>query len=364
VNGNKGKKIIESKVIRNLVMASVFSVLGFAYIVYETVNNKNTFIGSYKEEQQILVDEIAKKSEEILESGELTEDYYENIVVENVIKKAETSGSRYWFFGKNESIIFKKNEAVNLEEKETKFGGFEENGYVTSIKFFEVKNNKYVVGLNTKEDYIIKKGELSNLNNSIYLFSAAFSFIVIAGVLYFSLKLKDKDENIEYYKRLLKTKNIIIEESNKNVAEDQVRNNPKDDLTKLYREELLYKLLDKINEQGISSVSILIFQILGLQNVNDDAKRSSILYKIAEMLRDIIDERHLIARRNKNEFVIVMLESTGEEQVAFRVVDKFNNEFCQLKIRLLFGICRKDAENQEIYCVLKDAIDDLEKRNT
>ena len=33
---------------------------------------------------------------DILQSGEQSEDYYENIVSENVIKNAETSGSRYW----------------------------------------------------------------------------------------------------------------------------------------------------------------------------------------------------------------------------------------------------------------------------
>ena len=59
-----------------------------------------------------------------------------------------------------------------------------------------------------------------------------------------------------------------------------------------------------------------------------------------------------------------MLEGTGEEQVAFKVLDKFHNEFFQLNIILLFGISRKDEENQEIYCVLNDAIDDLEKRST
>ncbi|HEY5524209.1 MAG TPA: hypothetical protein VIK26_02610, partial [Clostridium sp.] len=92
MNEDKSRNTVKSKVIRNLVTASIFSLLGFTYIVYETVNNKNTFIESYKEEQQILVDEIAKESREILVGGELTEDYYENIVVENVIKKAETSG--------------------------------------------------------------------------------------------------------------------------------------------------------------------------------------------------------------------------------------------------------------------------------
>ena len=206
-------------------------------------------------------------------------------------------------------------------------------------------------------------GEISELNNSIYLFSAVFSLVVIAGVLYFSSKLKDKDENIEYYKDLLKKRNIIIEESTKNITEKEIRDNPKDDLTKVYREEILYKILDKINEQGISPVSILTFQILGLESLSDEVKRRSILHKTAEILRYVIDEKHIIAKRNNDEFVIVMLKSNGAEQSAFRVLDKFNSKLYQLNIRLAFGISRKDGENQEIYCVLKDAIDDLEKRS-
>jgi len=363
MNRSKMKKTVRSKVIQNFIIASVFSSLAFGYIVYETINNKNTVIENYKEEQQILVDEIAKESKEILQSGEQAEDFYENIVSEKVIKNAETSGSRYWIFGKNDSIIYKRNEEVTLKEKGNKFSDVQEKGYVTSIKTFEVKNNKYVVGLNTKEDYIIKMGELSNLNNSIYLFSGTLSFILIGGVLYFSLKISDKDDNIEYYMDLLKKRNIIIEESTKNVAEEEVRGNPKDDLTKVYREEILYKILDKINEQGISPVSILTFQILGLESLKDEVEKSSIIYKTSEILIEIVNDRHVIARKNNNEFVIVILESNGAEQSAFRILDKFNNQFYQLNIRLLFGISRKDGEDQEIYCVLKDSIDDLEKRS-
>ena len=102
---------------------------------------------------------------------------------------------------------------------------------------------------------------------------------------------------------------------------------------------------------------------MGLESLNDEVEKSSIIYKTSEILREIVDEQHIIARRNNDEFVIVMLESIVKKQSAFRILNKFNNQFYQLNIRLLFGISRKDGEDQEIYCVLKDAIYDLEKRN-
>ncbi|HYE67932.1 MAG TPA: hypothetical protein VEA58_04925, partial [Anaerovoracaceae bacterium] len=104
-----------------LTVALVF--LGWAYIFQETNKYKDSISESFGTNQEVLVDQVMKSVKSSLENYEAQGVYSatqaEEAVVSNVIKKAETSGSRYWFFYSAEGVIFERDveETRNVKGK-------------------------------------------------------------------------------------------------------------------------------------------------------------------------------------------------------------------------------------------------------
>ncbi|MEL7571226.1 MAG: hypothetical protein AAGU14_11795, partial [Eubacteriaceae bacterium] len=203
------------------VLTIALILLGWAYIFQESNKYRNSIIETFSANQEIIVDQVAKTVKIGLASASgsgYTSEQAEQTVVSDIIKKAEASGSKYWFFYSSDRVIFEKSdeETRNLNgdsllelikywrlQGATDMEAFEEmllqgnNGSavftknsetgveVVSLKYFTAGGKSYFIGISTLQSYVMSSARVNE--HILYLWT--FSALVSLDILVFSLLL-------------------------------------------------------------------------------------------------------------------------------------------------------------------------------
>jgi len=396
----KGKGRINYKVklfsISLLAMCIILLIWGF--MLRELNKYKSSTVRNYSRNQELLVEQVAgnviQKLESLADEG-FTPEEAERIVVDEIITRAETSGSRYWFLYSTSGAVFEKNyeETVNIKGKSPEDlvrywkikGGTGIDGFATylqrrqsgssvfsksagsgdeivSVKYFTVGEKGYFLGMSTKKDYVWSVGRVSGHILNLYIFAGAVSLaVLVLALLLLMAYLKNHRDNEKSGKEIA-DKNFYIEELSKKLEQKtETANNASicDVLTKLYNHRFFYTMLARINTGCFQPISIAIADINGLGRLNRSSGYTAgdeLLVKTAGLLQKLCMDTDVAARTGRSEFGILMV-STDESQ-AYGLADNIRRRFDDLVhegITLSIGVAQMNAGDADIFGVLERA---------
>ncbi len=385
-----------------LTIALVF--LGWAYVLSESDKYRDNIIESYGASQQVLVDQVSKNVREGLATrgkgnSAQGQEQAEESVVENIIKKAEVSGSRYWFFYSSDGVIFEKDaeETRNVKGKSfselmeywklqggsgienfkeiignTKSGMsvFSKNSKIgaeiVSIKFFSVESKEYVLGMATTQSYVLNTSRVNAHILYLWTFSALVSLNIIIFALMLCLVLYRNHRESETLNRSLVDKSLQIQELNRKLTSksEAVENaSIYDSLTRLYNRKFFDSLLSRVNHDLLMPVSVVIMDINGLSQLNvlkGYGAGDELLAKLAAILNKICLDTDVLARTGGSEFTILM---TGtDEAEAYGITKNIKRQFASLdseELTLSIGVAQMNSNDDSIFSTMDAALKNL-----
>jgi len=375
-----------------------FILLAWGYMLQELNNYKQSAIQSFVRNQEILTDQVAESIRDrimtLVDSG-YSPEQAEAEAANEIISKAEASGSKYWFLYSNAGVIFEKNneETRNLKGKSIADlvqywklkGGKDINEFemmlkrqqsgsaifsknvdygeeIVSVKYFAVGETGYYLGVSTKKQYVLSVGRVSEHILYLYIFAGAVSLAVLTLALLLCIAyVKHRKDNEESGKEIA-DKNLYIEElTNKLKLKTETANNASicDVLTKLYNQRFFYTMLSKLNIEYFKPICIAVVDINGLDRLNQIAGFSAgddLLIKTSGILQQLCLDTDVVARTGNSEFSILMV-STDESQ-AYGITDNIRRQFTDLDytdLTLSIGVAQMNNEDADVFSVLERA---------
>jgi diguanylate cyclase (GGDEF)-like protein len=399
--GNKFTHKINYKVevfaISILTVALIF--LGWAYIYQETSKYKQNVIDSFGVNQEIIVNQVAKSVKDGLESDTAKAGYTaekaEEAVVANIIKKAETSGSRYWFFYTTDRVIFEKDTETtrnvageNMTELDrywklhggTGMESFEEmlsdgrNGSaifsknnetgneIISVMYFTAGDREYFLGMSTLQSYVMSTARVDEHILYLWTFSALVSLDILIFSLLLCLRIFRHQKESEKLKKSIVDKSLQIQELNQKLSSksEAVQNaSIYDNLTKLYNRKFFDSLLSRVNHDMLKPVSIVVLDINGLGQLNATEGYNAgdkLLEKTSGILHKVCIDTDVVARTGSSEFTILM--TATREAEAYGTARNIRRQFASLdnaELTLSVGVAQMPADENSIFTVLEAA---------
>lgn len=388
---------VEILIISILTIALI--LLGWAYIFQETNQYKDSTVEAYGFNQEILVDQVAKSVKESLTASAAREGYpaeaAEEAVVTDIIKNAENSGSRYWFFYSPDGVVFEKNdeETRNVRGKSITelvsywklqggngMGAFEEmliqerNGSsvftknnktgseIVSLKYFTIGDRSYCLGMATQEAFVMNTARVNEHVLYLWTFSALVSLNILIFALLLCLRIHRDQKESGKLNQSLVNKSLQIQELNRKLASksEAVQNaSVYDSLTRLYNRKFFDNLLLRVNHDLLQPVSIVVLDINGLGVLNASEGYDAgdrLLEKTAEILHRACIDTDVVARTGSSEFTILM---TGtRETEAYGTAKNIRRQFDSLEkaeLTLSVGVAQMHGREDSIFSVLEAA---------
>ncbi|QNU66961.1 hypothetical protein EHE19_019400 [Ruminiclostridium herbifermentans] len=308
-----------------------------ATIIFETGilrQNQESFSISFGKEQELLVSQIERQFINALS----LQANNEQTVIKDIINNSITSSNRYWFFIKENKILFFKddNETNQLMIKDINMllKSFEMNGgknidplialfsdrakgsvlfsesaigenKLASVSFFEVNGTSYALGICTTEAYIIDSGYIFKHNSYSIITIVALCLILFSIVVVAIIIIDKKDNEIQLLKKLIKSKNQIIEElTTANVSEldlDLLYN--KD--TNIYNEKVFAALLNKLENPQLFPISKIVINMSFPENITFDGLVSELL----PVLKKLLPQKGILAKTQDNELTVLLFRT-------------------------------------------------------
>lgn len=319
------------KLILILIIAFLFCT---SVIIFERTalrQNEESFIKSFKNQQELLVSQVANQANNMISKKSGTE----QDVIERIIKTAETSGNRYWFFVKNKKILFFKNDnetaqlknndidkildsyknadGENIDALITLFNQRKSGSVLfseskkkepklASISFFKVNGTAYSIGMCTTENFILDNGEISKHNFYSLIALVAICLFLFTSVVLIIIIINNKNEDILILKKMIQSKNLEIEKITTVSSEPDALY---DEKTNIYGKKVLDSLLKKINNPKLFPISTIVINIHNSKNITYDG----LISELSTILQKLLPPKNVITRTKENQLTVLLFNT-------------------------------------------------------
>ncbi len=322
----------KSKYLFIIILSLLFCA---ATIIFETKvlkQNQESLTMSFGKEQELLVSQIEKQAINVLSS----QSDNEQAVIKNIIKNSVTSANRYWFFTKENKIIFFRddNETRQLKIKDINmllksykmYGGknidplitlfsdkaigsvlFSESevgeNKLTSVAFFEVNGTDYSIGLCTTETYIVDSSYIYKHNSYSIITIVALCLLLFSIVIVNIIIIDKKDDEIQLLKKFIQSKNQKIERlTTANISELDLLYN-KD--TNIYSKKVFDSLINKLEKSQLFPISKIVIDLSIPENISFD----SLMSELSPVLKKLLPQNGILAKTQDNELTILLFRT-------------------------------------------------------
>lgn len=382
------------------IATAVFLTIVWILVVNGNNDYRQTTIDTFASYQESLLDETASKAktslQEAFAGGNLTRGQAEQKMVNDVVKKAIISASKYYFLFSGNTLIFEKDEQTTAEIYGAKIsdlirewklqGGQDIEGFETllaqgkngtkifsrnsqdvreivSIEIFTVNNVRYILGLSTQEDYVLRISNVSKHLTYIMLLTAAFTAATLLLSLSLGLKIyfsarRNNKANLEIFDKNHQIQSL--EEKLVKKSDAAQKASIYDSITGLYNPKFFDAMLPKLKEDLFWPVSSLVICVNGLATVHEHSgyfTSDELMVKIANVVEKSCIETDIAARTNYNEITVMMVNTDEEDGYAF--AENIRRQFlgiCDLpSVSLSFGIAQAKGKGYAIASIIEDA---------
>lgn len=369
-----------------LMTISFFISIAFAIcvaiLVFQEISaHQSEVLSSFGSQQLLLVKSVAQSSAT-----------NHNQSVTETLTQAETNGSRFWILADDTSILFFKNQkdSVAYQNKTIQDlvkdysiqGGYQSRKLYSAIEnkqdcslsysesasgkkmlislhFFSSGGKDYVIGMSTAEKYIFTNVNLVHHNVYMLLFCGIPLIVLIAIILFFTLKTIHINKKMSEYEKLLRDKNMTIEtlsNSVSNYEHKQSKPNVYDDLTGvLYNLDFLQAFLNKATNPTLFPLSVVIIHI-GNRSYCED----HILFRAANTIRTNVAKKDLVARDGQD-FIIAFPQRNQDELLQQLKIlhTKLETKFPKQPIRV--GVAYKNTVDFNVQHMISQAYENLQE---
>lgn len=306
-----------------------------ATIIFETSvlrQNQESFSISFGKEQELLVSQIEKQAINMLslQSGN------EQAVIKTIIKNSVTSTNRYWFFIKENKILFFKDDNetkqlrikdINMLLKSYKMAGgknidslvklfsdkksssvlFSESetseNKLASVSFFEVNGTSYSLGVFTTETYIVDSGYIFKHNSYSIITIVALCLLLFSIVVVSIITISKKNDEIQLLKKFIQSKNQKIEKlTTADVSELDLLYNED---TNIYNKKVFDALISKLDNAQLFPISKIAINIYLSENMTFDGMVS----ELSPVLKKLLPQKSILARTQSNELTALLFRT-------------------------------------------------------
>lgn len=311
-----------------LIISFFFCVAAIMFEINVLKQNQETFTRTFGNQQELLVSQISKQANNMLTMNSGAD----QDVIDKIIKNAETSGSRYWIFVKNNKILFFKNDNetdqlkindINKVLNSYKSANGEnidalatllyqrKNGSVlfseskskvlklASISFFEVHGTTYSIGMCTTENFILDSGEIFKHNFYSHIAIIALCLILFSSVVMIIIIINKKNEDILILKKIIHAKNLEIE---KLPTVDSESDTLYDENTNIYSKKVMDALLKKIINRKLFPISAIVINMHYSESITYDG----LVSELAPILQKLKSNKSVVARTHDTQLTILL----------------------------------------------------------
>ncbi len=306
-----------------------------ATIIFETrvlSQNQESFTISFGKEQELLVSQIEKQAINMLSS----QSGNEQAVIKNIIKNSVTSTNRYWFFIKENKILFFRDDNetkqlrikdINMLLKSYKMAGgknidplvtlfsdktsgsvlFSESeiseNKLASVSFFEINGTSYSIGMCTTETYIVDSGYIFKHNSYSIITIVALCLLLFSIVVVNIINIDKKDDEIQLLKKFIQSKNQKIEKlTTADVSELDLLYNED---TNIYSKKVFDALINKLENPQLFPISKIVINISFTENITFDGMVS----ELSPVLKKLLPQKGILARTQDNELTALLFRT-------------------------------------------------------
>ncbi len=306
-----------------------------ATIIFETrvlSQNQESFTISFGKEQELLVSQIEKQAINMLSS----QSGNEQAVIKNIIKNSVTSANRYWFFIKENKILFFRDDNetkqlrikdINMLLKSYKMAGgknidplvtlfsdktsgsvlFSESeiseNKLASVSFFEINGTSYSIGMCTTETYIVDSGYIFKHNSYSIITIVALCLLLFSIVVVNIINIDKKDDEIQLLKKFIQSKNQKIEKlTTADVSELDLLYNED---TNIYSKKVFDALINKLENPQLFPISKIVINISFTENITFDGMVS----ELSPVLKKLLPQKGILARTQDNELTALLFRT-------------------------------------------------------
>ena len=306
-----------------------------ATIIFETRvlrQNQESFSISFGKEQELLVSQIEKHAIDTL-SSQLGN---EQAVIKNIIQSSVTSANRYWFFIRDNKILFFRDDNetkqlrikdINMLLKSYKMAGgknidplvtlfsdkskgsvlFSESkiseNKLASVSFFEVNGTSYSLGICTTETYIVDSGYIFKHNSYSIIKIVAISLLLFSIVVASIIFIDKKNDEIQLLKKFIQSKNQKIEKlTTADVSESDLLYNED---TNIYSKKVFDALITKLGSPQLFPISKIVINITFSENITFDGMVS----ELTPVLKKLLPQKGILARTQDDELTVLLFRT-------------------------------------------------------
>ena len=139
----------------------------------------------------------------------------------------------------------------------------------------------------------------------------------------------------------------------------------RDSLTGLYNRKFFEAEIERLNTENKFPISIIMGDLNGLKIINDSygqKRGDELLIKTANLLKEIIREKDVLARYGGDEFTILLPKTSNKtaKKVVKRIKIKSREQYKnEMPISISFGVATKKSKKEKITETIKIAEDNL-----
>lgn len=298
------KRIVQQIIIIASVSLVVSAVILFIYI--ELSNNRAAYIRNYKNEQQMLTEQVSLRMKLYMESEGM--DISE--AIGTIINEVETSASRYWFFAENDNMLFVRDYNYSKLFSLITLPEFieicESNGIIASYSTITVRKNQYAVGICAKEIYVIEKGRINQHNIYIAIPITVIGAIILVVLFYSVFEIGKRKERIYELEQEAIERNKVIDRLTNSLKRLYSQNGINSGNTRVYSRAVLMSLLDKIQKENIVPLTIIVIVM-----ATEDRDRN-IPYGVMSSVSNYINQKHIVAEIEAGIFTILLFNTKAD----------------------------------------------------
>ena len=279
-----------------------------------------------------------------------------------IIKDAPQSSVRYWFLLSSEALVFERSADTTaavgrlnyseLEEYYVRQGGQNIAGFfelinagedfsavvikdssfrneLISVRFLDIGGEKYCVGTGVSQSFMLSSAKLGERIITLRILTLVMCAALILVTVFYSFANRGKALTISVLENDLSNKNILVQGHGERLAAIESGNFDKSDDTStgLYNRKFFEAVIAKLSARKTENVGIIYIRLSNLMTLNYEkgfAFTSQIILDTAGMFKSYATEKDICAHINKNEFVMLKFNTTGDEtlQTARKLYDE------------------------------------------
>lgn len=364
----------------------------WAFAFYEMNFYRENIIETFSSEQYEQNNQLTERIQTLLKyymiDKKLLPEQAENLVIKNVIEKQTNSDDNYTFLYGDYNVLFEKNSrTTKLYGKKTFYelfdfwkydGGYDlenfqrllkyklsgstevvksskSNKEILSWKFIRVNDRRYIIGISSSEDFVLKKFQFEKHALYIYMNFAVFTIFTFVIVIILCLNMFLKPQKLNKLKDDLAIKNVEIQKltSKIHINEEMLKKGFMcDELTGFYNERFFFKIIHRID--------VDIFLPIFIEKIHVDLVdikiNNQVILKISDIIRNTLIKEEIISILDNQDIIIILVnaEKNETDKLIKNLRSRIKDEFQTTKYKIYFESWLKYDKNQKLEDFIKN----------